>query len=941
VLDIHGFVVDTSAWFPQCLGYEHAEMEGLHVSSFDVRWSLSELSDIVQRIASLPPGETAVVETVYRRTDGVLIPVRLNTRSLKVGDELFLFRSTQDLSRGSISESRFRQLSRLNILLATSGAAVFEARDEATFLQAFCDLVVRHGEMSLAWVGRPGSDGLFRVQAAAGMRAYLEDIRISVNEGVPEGDGPVGAAFRQNRPFFNNDFDAPFLRPWKDRARSLGIRSNAVFPIWHEDQVWGIFAVYHDDREAFPEEVQASLFELSRTLTRGLALVATRRKEKETALLQEALLENTLAAIALVREESFVSGNARFHEMFGMRNDTLPRCSPNDLFVDERATRAICRPFEGSSDQEVRLFSDILVRKLDGREFHVDLSARHLAGTQTTVWTVGDVSERHALQEKNIRLSQFNLMLARANQAIATFSEEHALLKELCILAVETGGMDLAGIGVPDANGWLEIRASAGKESFLEGVRYSVREEALEGRGSVGLAWRTRTSQFAESFSPTSFWKERARQFGFRSGGALPVLRNGKPWGVFFVYYRKEKILLTEFKDILEELVSNVSRGLDLFELQGFHSLLSRALAVVSDGAVITGKDQKVCFSNRAFSEISGFPLEEVIGQDCRKLSGHSRDPRGVGEVDRAIESGQPFEGEVLSYRKDGTPFWNHLSITPIKNESGVLTHFLEIHRDVTHVRQMAERLAFESRHDELTGLPNRRSLESHLERVLARAGRHGQTVAVGVLDLNNFKPVNDLHGHEAGDVLLKEFSWRVRTKLRESDFIARLGGDEFVLVIDDLLRPVSEETLGTFLERIHEGVETPFLLPSGKSAMVGMSLGIALFPEDGREGNELLRKADFSMYRVKDRKRRQISWWQRGAEEDRAETEHPIDPFGPETIALLSEHKEELERFQEGFVESFYRELEESPDARSVLGALSQEERASLKLRQGQYLKG
>lgn len=938
ILDRNGILVDLCDSFARSLGYSRQELEGRHVSVWDARWSAAELSEIVRINATLPQGEITTFESIHRRKDGSLVPVEIRSRPLWVEGEVYLFNSARDISDQKNSEARIRSLSEQKILLVLAGAAAWESGDETLFLQTLCNLCVRHGEMALAWVGSPAPDGNFVIRGAAGVLGYLEGLRVSCQSGIPEGEGPTGRSYREGRPLFNNNFTEPILGPWADRGRRWGLGSSAALPIRQRGETWGILTIYHRDPDAFRPEVQDLFRELARTISRGLDHIEVRQAEEEMATLQEALLDNTLAGIALVRGDRFRMTNARFLKIFGYEDCDLGGTSVHPFLPREGDLQRVLALEDTGSSEEI-LLPDIPARRREGEEFFVDLSVHPLPGTNTMVWTVVDVSERHHLQERNTRISRFNLMLARANQAIATLTEEEALLRELCELGVRTGDLELACIGTPDEDGWVRILAASGKREFLEGVRFSVRDDLPEGLGAVGLAFRTGVSQFNETFAATSFWKDRARSFGFRSGGVLPVLRNGKPWGVFIVYYRQERVLLSDLKIILEELVNNVSRGLDLIELQEFRSILSRALAVVSDGAVVTGRDRRVLFLNRAFTEITGYEAEELSGQDCRRLLGPGSDQTAILEMEKAVASGQTFTGEVLHYRKDGRPFWNQISITPIRNESGKLTHFVEIHRDVTQIRQMAERLAFESRHDDLTGLPNRRSLESHLDRVLARAVRQGTSVAVGVIDLNNFKPINDYHGHEAGDALLRDFSMRVRARLRETDFLARLGGDEFVLVIEDLPRGITDAQIGTVLERLHEAVATPYALPKGELANVSMSMGLALFPEDGNQGDELIRKADLSMYGVKDRKLRGGAWWQRGVSQETSGGERSFDPFGPETIFLLEHHKKELQSLQEYFVEDFYKVLSDTPEARGILGSLTKEEVKSLKQRQAAYL--
>ena len=172
-------------------------------------------------------------------------------------------------------------------------------------------------------------------------------------------------------------------------------------------------------------------------------------------------------------------------------------------------------------------------------------------------------------------------------------------------------------------------------------------------------------------------------------------------------------------------------------------------------------------------------------------------------------------------------------------------------------------RAAAQLSRDPLTGLGNRLDLDQRLRHALARAARHGTEVAVGYIDLDHFKPVNDSLGHAAGDALLRELGARWRAELRSSELIARLGGDEFAILIEDLDRARADEQLGSVFERLHRAVERPFLL-GGQAVSVGMTVGVARFPDDATEPDMLLRHADAAMYHGK-RVRQHGSrrrWW-------------------------------------------------------------------------------
>jgi diguanylate cyclase (GGDEF)-like protein/PAS domain S-box-containing protein len=297
-------------------------------------------------------------------------------------------------------------------------------------------------------------------------------------------------------------------------------------------------------------------------------------------------------------------------------------------------------------------------------------------------------------------------------------------------------------------------------------------------------------------------------------------------------------------------------------------SLLALALETVSEGSLITNSDRKTIYANAAFTQITGYEKSEILGTNCRILQGADTSLEEVQRMRSALVAGDPFEGTVLNYRKDGTSFWNHLTITPLKDAAGAITNFVSVQRDVTDIVQERQSLSHEASHDLLTGLPNREGLRQYLRTEFASAAESGNLVAVGIVDLDHFKVVNDVHGHLSGDSVLTQFADRVRTMVRRGDFVARLGGDEFVVVISGLAPEAPMAELAGILERIHVAVESPFEVDDGASVSVGMRMGVAFFPSDGVAGPDLLRTAEASLYRVK-RAEGRTHWWESARPQD------------------------------------------------------------------------
>jgi diguanylate cyclase (GGDEF)-like protein/PAS domain S-box-containing protein len=279
--------------------------------------------------------------------------------------------------------------------------------------------------------------------------------------------------------------------------------------------------------------------------------------------------------------------------------------------------------------------------------------------------------------------------------------------------------------------------------------------------------------------------------------------------------------------------------------------LSERALHAASNGIVITrcsGRDNIIEYVNPAFERIAGYPAADAIGRDPRFMTAPGFDAHERSQVRRALAERRPVSVVFRNQRKNGEVFWNDLSITPVRDEYGEVTHFIGILHDVTASKQRADHLEHEINHDALTGLANRNLLWDRLDHAVHLAHRHGTMVAVVLIDLDNFKTINDSFGHEAGDVVLKVVARRLLAAVRESDTVARMSGDEFVLVLVD--QPSLRFTL-RMAERLRRAMTMPVAI-GGNEIPVGASLGVSVFPSDGATPAELVRAADMAMYHIK-----------------------------------------------------------------------------------------
>ncbi len=265
-----------------------------------------------------------------------------------------------------------------------------------------------------------------------------------------------------------------------------------------------------------------------------------------------------------------------------------------------------------------------------------------------------------------------------------------------------------------------------------------------------------------------------------------------------------------------------------------------------SEGIMVVDEDLNICFVNPAFTRITGYTREEALGYRPAILSSGHHDEDFYHEMWLEISESGKWKGEIWNRRKNGQIYPEWLSITAVRNKNGGDKRYVALFRDLT-AKKHGEEATYLAYYDALTELPTRALLMERLNITLAQAHRTQRKLAVVVLSVDRFKYVNNTLGHQVGDQLLKEIARRLTSIFREDDTIARIGGAEFALVLTELN---SLESISKLAHKLQERLKVPFWI-SGKELYATFSVGIAVFPSDGLEGEDLLNNADAAMYRA------------------------------------------------------------------------------------------
>jgi diguanylate cyclase (GGDEF)-like protein/PAS domain S-box-containing protein len=315
--------------------------------------------------------------------------------------------------------------------------------------------------------------------------------------------------------------------------------------------------------------------------------------------------------------------------------------------------------------------------------------------------------------------------------------------------------------------------------------------------------------------------------------------------------------------DAMAAPIRFVGTMVDVTQRRADAESLRQAAAVFTstqEGVLVTNLEKRIIHVNPAFTRITGYGAEEVLGCFPSVVKSGRHGPEFYQRVWADIDQHGAWSGEVWNRRKNGEifPIWQ--SIRVVRDDQGAPSSFVAVFSDISAIKQSQHELEYLAHYDPLTALPNRLLFIARAEQSLQRARRDKRPCALLLCDLDHFKLINESLGHSSGDLLLKLIADRLSERVGSDLTLARLGGDEFGLVCENC----SGEQAAHWAQQLLEGLQQPFVV-DGQSLFIGASLGISLFPEDGSSVEELMRNADSALFRAKDDGRQGYRFYNQG----------------------------------------------------------------------------
>jgi diguanylate cyclase (GGDEF)-like protein/PAS domain S-box-containing protein len=567
--------------------------------------------------------------------------------------------------------------------------------------------------------------------------------------------------------------------------------------------------------------------------------------------------------------------NDAFSEMIGYtREEILGRDSkqftyPEDLGITEENHRLI-----SESDVDQRRYIKRYLHKSGSMVVVEVLKSPARDEDGKTLYYV--VSERDITDK--VKRDHILMLLSEVNKLAIHASSEAVFLQELCDVLVDVGDYALAWVGITSAtvkNG-VDVMCSAGATDYLFENIVTWEESKVSGLGPTGSALRTGRSQIVsdvahdESFEP---WRARALEYGFGSSVAIPDAF-GPRRAVLNIYSRQTQAFDDSTVRGLQEIVRETELAIEhVRTVRNTEAALEEttvAMNALRDAEMTLAKSEqrfRIAFENNvapmvftddadllidvndAFCEMVGYSSEELLGHDSTMFTY----PDDVGITEETHARLKSKNTDQVDYtkrylRKDGRVIDVEVSRSAARDASGKTLYFLSSERDVTEERALTAQLSHQALHDPLTGLANRTLFEDRLSQAYARVTRLEGFAAVLSLDLDDFKGVNDTHGHLLGDHLLVGIARRLELVTRASDTLCRLGGDEFLYLAEGLASAAEAEEVAF---RLLDVMTEPFVF-SDFQIEQHMSIGVVIFDAATTNFKECVQGADVALYEAK-----------------------------------------------------------------------------------------
>ena len=454
------------------------------------------------------------------------------------------------------------------------------------------------------------------------------------------------------------------------------------------------------------------------------------------------------------------------------------------------------------------------------------------------------------------KLKQIYNILSNTNELIIYDYKMNDVLKQACILARKELDLSYTLVSMINQDGSLRVIESNSRDALnISSVKNNT------GNTLYKKAFFEKQSIVIDNILKynTSIDLIQEKKLNIKSIAVYPLYNDELCVGVLSFCSEKESYFDKEIISVFEKMANDLSYGLLKEEKENTRLKYEEELIIASyafdsqEAMAITDLDAKIVKINNAFTRITGYSQEEVLGKNPSVLQSGQHDKEFYSSMWTDLQNNGYWSGELYNKRKNGEVYPEKITITAIKNNNDEVTHYIAQFFDITEIKENQEKLIYEIQHDSLTGLNNRIVLEERLKQSIIAANRHNHFGGLLFLDLDNFKYINDSLGHGVGDKVLQHIANILRKISREDDLIIRLGGDEFIILVHNLDANAQKaiSAIESFALKLVSELEKSFNIDT-HALIVTSSIGVCLFPQFNKTQEDIIKHADSAMYLAK-----------------------------------------------------------------------------------------
>jgi len=594
----------------------------------------------------------------------------------------------------------------------------------------------------------------------------------------------------------------------------------------------------------------------------GIARDITELKNQENRY--RTLFERNGTCTAIIESDGTISlANEQFAELAESSKESLIGTSFVNLIDEIDRERIKTYHLRRSFDETVPDNYELNFISAKGQKGTGSVTAVYLPDSAQTIVSLIDITQQNKDKMYIQRLTQMYATLSQCNQVIIHALNPQELFEQICKYAVTLGGMSMAWIGLVDAQTQM-VRHSASYgdiNHYLDGIEISIYKNTLIGQGPTGTAVREERPVWCQDFMndpSTAPWHERGKKMGLQSSASIPFYQNGKVIGAFTLYSTTLNAFDSLSQQLIKEMTTELSFAMDNFD----HEAKRKA----SQNRLI--QTEQLLEDMSAMAHVGAWEFDPKTGEgewtvEMARIHDMDPDDSTSVEIGLSVYHGEwlqkiqsaiditvhhhiPYDLELQMITPKGNEKWIRTIGVPVI-ENGEVMSIRGSLQDITAQKTAQDQAKWLAHFDALTGLPNRLLLNDRAQQAISIADRTDTSLAVILLDLDHFKNINDTLGHALGDTLLVEIASRMKLITRYGDTLSRQGGDEFVI----LLPGADVDGAAHFAEKVADIISQVYKIEN-HNLTVTPSIGIAMYPIDGKDFQSLFQAADVAMYRAK-----------------------------------------------------------------------------------------